>query len=82
MNGAHGAVPFFPKFLFQNSFSKVLSMAPAKLMGCGIYYIKALHLAQQIEFIIKHIQAQTTGGKMALSMIRWGQLCVGTQQHI
>eukprot|EP00957_Ditylum_brightwellii_P131974 10063022-Ditylum_brightwellii.AAC.1 len=36
----------------------------------------------QLDYIVKHIRADTDSGKLAMCMLRWAQQCAGTATSI
>eukprot|EP00957_Ditylum_brightwellii_P077267 5872003-Ditylum_brightwellii.AAC.1 len=75
-----------PKLLPQLGFNRnthcSVIFGPAKYMGLGLVHLKGLHLAMQVETIIKHIWNNEKIGESALIMFRWAQHTVGLEDSI
>eukprot|EP00957_Ditylum_brightwellii_P064027 4857139-Ditylum_brightwellii.AAC.1 len=71
-----------PKLGFNRYMKRAIVFGPAKYLGLGLVHLKGLHLAMQVETIVKHIQNKDKICQAAIAMIRWGQLTSGVRYSI
>jgi hypothetical protein len=62
-----------PRAGFKFNFPYAVAFAPQEFLGVGIKHLKAIHLALQVEMLLKHVRANNSVGKTAEIMIRWAQ---------
>eukprot|EP00957_Ditylum_brightwellii_P136929 10442580-Ditylum_brightwellii.AAC.2 len=65
---------------YHSSFPRAIALASTDYYSIGIQHIKALHMAMQIENIVKNIRAGTDSGKVSQCMIHCAQLCASYLQ--
>eukprot|EP00957_Ditylum_brightwellii_P058558 4440526-Ditylum_brightwellii.AAC.1 len=66
-----------PRAGYNSTFPHALVSAPTQNLGMGLYHLKALHLASQVETLLQHIQMNNSIGQTVLIMLRWAQLAAG-----
>jgi hypothetical protein len=71
-----------PRAGFKFNFPYTVAFAPQEFLGVGIKHLKAIHLALQVEMLLKHIRANNSVGKTAKIMIRWAQKVTGIAKPV
>jgi hypothetical protein len=52
-----------------SSFPQAVALASTNYCGTGVQHLKALQITMQLDYIVKHILAETDSGKSALCML-------------
>eukprot|EP00957_Ditylum_brightwellii_P008877 672542-Ditylum_brightwellii.AAC.1 len=63
---------------YSSTFPHAIAFAPTPYLDMGLYHLKALHLASQVETLLQHIRMKDSVGQTALIMLQWAQLAAGT----
>eukprot|EP00957_Ditylum_brightwellii_P168253 12809218-Ditylum_brightwellii.AAC.1 len=58
---------------YHSSFPRAVALASTDYCGTGVQHLKALQIAMQLDYIVKHIRADTDSGKSAECMLQWAQ---------
>ena len=66
-----------PKLGYPNTFPRPLAFGPKKSGGSGILDFNAIILSSKIQYVLKHLRANTEIGKMLQITLSWAQLQAG-----
>eukprot|EP00957_Ditylum_brightwellii_P181976 13863802-Ditylum_brightwellii.AAC.1 len=67
---------------FKFNFPHTVAFASHELLGVGVKILKAVHLALQVETLLKHYQASNRVGNTAEIRLRWTQKATGIAQQV